>query len=121
MDKFDVSVIEYLGKVESGILVLIGIVYQTKYYESTFYYNEKDILFTISEELESITGDIKVHPEYQNILIDILKKVVPFNEIYERIDDVDFKRWVEGYIEVQNDEEAEEIDESEISKNDILN
>jgi hypothetical protein len=51
MDKFDVSIIEYLGKVDGGILVLIGIVYQNTYYESTFFYNEKDILLTVSEDL----------------------------------------------------------------------
>ena len=43
MAKFDISIIEYLGKVESGILVLISIMYDNSYYESTFYYNDKDI------------------------------------------------------------------------------
>lgn len=115
MDKFDVSIIEYLGKVDGGILVLLGIVYQTKYYEATFYYNEKDILLTIGEDLEEITGDIKEHPQYANILMDILKKIVPFSEMYDRIDDVNFSRWIEGVIPVQEGE-AEEIDESEIKK-----
>jgi hypothetical protein len=115
MDKFEVSIIEYLGKVDSGILVLLGITYQSKYYEATFYYNDKDILLTISQELEEITGDIKEHSEYANILMDILKKVIPFNEMYDRIDDVNFSRWVEGVIQVEEGE-AEEVDESEIKK-----
>lgn len=115
MDKFEVSIIEYLGKVDGGILVLLGITYQSKYYESTFYYNEKDILLTISENLEEITGEIKQHSEYPNILKDILKKVVPFTEMYDRIDDVNFSRWVEGFIQVEEGQ-AEEIDESEIKK-----
>ena len=118
MDKFDVSIIEYLGKVDGGILVLIGMVYQNTYHESTFFYNETDILLTISEELESITGDIKQHSEYPNILKDILKKVVPFTEMFDRIDDVNFGRWVEGYIPVQEGE-AEEVDESEIKKDTV--
>jgi len=115
MDKFDVSIIEYLGKVDGGVLVLIGIVYQNTYYEATFFYNETDILLTISEDLEQITGDIKQHPEYTNILRDILKRVVPFAEMFDRIDDVNFGRWVEGVIPVQEGE-AEEVDESEIKK-----
>jgi hypothetical protein len=115
MDKFEVSIIEYLGKVDGGILVLLGITYQSKYYESTFYYNEKDILLTISEDLEEITGEIKQYSEYTNILKDILKKVVPFTEMYDRIDDVNFGRWVEGFIQVEEGQ-AEEIDESEIKK-----
>ena len=118
MDKFDVSIIEYLGKVDGGILVLIGMVYQNTYHESTFFYNETDILLTISEELESITGDIKQHSEYPNILKDILKKVVPFTEMFDRIDDVNFGRLVEGYIPVQEGE-AEEVDESEIKKDTV--
>ena len=56
MDKFDVSVLEYLGKVDGGILVLLSIVYQKQYYEATFFYNEQDILLTISEDLEQVTG-----------------------------------------------------------------
>jgi hypothetical protein len=115
MDKFDVSILEYLGKVDGGILVLLSIVYQTKYYEATFFYNEKDILLTISEDLEQITGDIKQNLQYTTILKDILKKIVPFKEMYDRIDDVNFSRWVEGVIPVQSGE-AEEIDESEIKK-----
>jgi hypothetical protein len=112
MDKFDVSIIEYLGKVDGGILVLIGIVYQNTYYESTFFYNETDILLTVSEDLEQITGDIKQHPQYPHILKDILKKVVPFTEIFDRIDDVNFGRWVEGYIEIEMGE-AERVSASQ--------
>lgn len=102
MDNFDISILEYLGKVDGGVLVLLGIVHQGIYYEATFFYNETDILLTISEDLEQITGDIKQHKSYQNILQQILKKVVPYTEMYDRIDPVDFSRWVKGVLEIQN-------------------
>ena len=103
MKKFDVSIIEYLGKVEGGILVLMGIVYENEYYESTFFYNETDILLTVSEELEQIVGDIKKHPAYATILKDILSRVVPFAEMYDRIDPVNFGRWVESLVDITSE------------------
>lgn len=97
------SIIEYLGKVDGGILVLIGITYENKYYEGTFFYDPKNILLTVSEDLESIIGDITKHPEYIDILKELLKKVVPYEEMYDRIDEVNFSRWVEGEIEIERD------------------
>lgn len=113
MKTFDFSIIEYLGKVEGGVLVLLGVMYNKKYYESTFFYDDKNIILTISDELEIQVGDIKKHPEYLDCLRDILRKIVPFTEMYERIDEVDFSRWVEGYIELEMGE-AEKVSASQI-------
>jgi hypothetical protein len=113
MKIFDFSVLEYLGKVEGGVLVLLSVIYERKYYEATFFYDEKNIIFTISDELESMVGDIKKHPQYFECLRDILRKVVPHNEMFERIDPVDFSRWVEGYIEIEMGE-AERVSASQI-------
>jgi hypothetical protein len=73
---------------------LVSIIYDKKYYEGTFFYNKEDIVLTISEELESKIG----HPivddaEYAEILKSILKRIVPYSEIYNRLDNVDFNRW----------------------------
>ena len=113
MDKFKVSIIEYLGKVEGGVLVLLSIVYQDQYSEATFFYNKTDILLTISEELEEKIGDITKHKQYPQILRDILKQIVPYEQMYDSIDPVNFKRWVKGVLEIENDE-AEEINPDEI-------
>jgi hypothetical protein len=112
MKTFDFSVLEYLGKVETGVLVLLSVIYQKKYFEATFFYDERNIILTISDELENIVGDIKKHPEYFDCLRDILKKVVPHNEMFDRIDPVDFGRWVEGYIEIEMGE-AERVSASQ--------
>ncbi len=117
MDSLKPSIIEYLGKVENGILVLIGIVYEETYYESTFFYTDTDMVVTISEDLEQKIGDIKEHLEYPELIKFLIKNVIPHNELFERTDEVDFSRWVNGIIETQGDE-AEDIDESEIKKED---
>ena len=113
MKTFNFSVLEYLGKVEGGVLVLLSVIHEKKYYEATFFYDDKDIILTISDELEEIVGDIKEHTEYFDCLRDILKRIVPYNEMFERIDNVDFSRWVEGYIDLEMGE-AERVSASQI-------
>jgi len=95
MEVFGVSIIEYLGKVDGGILVLIGIVYEDVYYESTFFYDKENILLTISEEMEEKVGVITEHPNYPDLLRSILKQLVPFDELIDSIDPIDFGRWIE--------------------------
>lgn len=98
MTKFDISINEYLGKVDNGVLILLGILYEGKYYEGTFFYTDKDIIFTVSNELEEIVGDIKQNEEYVPMLRTILKKIVPYQEMINNIDPVDFGRWANDII-----------------------
>lgn len=114
MEKIDVDILEYLGRLEKGILVLVGLLYNKKYYESTFYYTESEMVLTISEDLEELIGDIKKHPQYAHILTRILKKVVPYKQMYGTLDEVNLGKWVEGVIQLVSDFEPEEISESEI-------
>lgn len=81
-----ISILEYLGKINNGVLVLISIIFNDKYYEGTFYYTNSDLLLTISNELENELGyKITEYSDYQNILKDLLKKIVPFNEIIDKL------------------------------------
>jgi hypothetical protein len=115
MNEFSVSILEYLGKVEDGILVLISLVHNKKYYEGTFFYTNKDMILTISEDLEEIIGDIKFHPEYRPILAKLIKDVVPFEEMCDKIDPVNFERWIKGmWKELSDDEDVEYIPRSQI-------
>jgi hypothetical protein len=111
MSKFEVSIIEYLGKFENGVLVLLGITHENQYYDATFFYTKEEIVLTISDEMEEIVGDIKEHPQYKDLLLGILKKVLPYHDISERIDDVDFNKWVKGQIELYTDDQPEIISE----------
>lgn len=93
--KFNPSILSYLGKLDIGILVLISITYQDKYYESTFFYTTDKMVLTISRELEEEIGHkIQDDEDYPNLLRQILKKIVPYNQMINNIDDVDFSRWV---------------------------
>jgi len=91
--KFSVSILEYLGKVDDAILVLLSIIHNEKYYEATFLYNKEDILLTASEELEHDLGcKITEDSDYIELLRNIIRKIVPYNELINRIDDFKVQR-----------------------------
>ena len=117
MRTISVSILEYLGKVEDGVLVLIGVVHNKVYYEATFFYTEMAMIFTISEELEAVIGEIKNHPEYTSILTELIKKVVPYAQMIDSIDPVNFARWVEGVYQEISEDEPEYISVGEIQRN----
>jgi hypothetical protein len=53
---------------------------------------------------------------YRNLLESILKRVVPYNEIINRLDEIDFSNYF-GKVEKEDDSSfGEEIDESDIQK-----
>lgn len=85
---------EYLGKYQDGVLVLITIKYEDIFYDGTFFYTEKDMVITVDEKLEKILGcKIKEYKEYIDFARGILQKIVPYNEIVNRLDPVDFTKW----------------------------
>ena len=114
MNEIEVSVLEYLGTLENGVLTIISIMCDGQYFEGTFFYTDKDMVFTISEELEAQIGDIKKHPQYFQIIKKLLKICVPYNEMYNSLDPVNFTKWVNGVIELEGLDEPMIIDNSEI-------
>ena len=114
MDKIEPSILEYLGKFEQGILVLISLSVGKEYYEGTFYYDQENIVLTVSEQMEEKYGNIKKNPQYSSIIKTLLQKIVPFKDMYGRLDPVDFSKWVKGVIEVHSKEYPEILNDSEV-------
>ena len=84
------DIIEYLGKFEDGVLVLISLNYEDNYYDTTFYYKDNFVTLTIDDDLEEIIGQIELWSGYNNLVLDIMKKVIPADEILGRLDEIDF-------------------------------
>jgi len=116
MTKFDISVIEYLGRLEDGIMVLLGVMYDGSYYDATFFYTSEDMVVTVSDELEEIIGDVTRHPEYKDILLQILRKVVPFSEMWPTLNEIDFTQYIQGQVEVFGDDIAEILPKGSVRK-----
>jgi len=108
------SILDYLGKIESGILVLVSLMYNGKCYEGMFFYTDERIHITVDDQLEEAMGcDIKSHKEYTDILRFLIKSVVPWSEMINRIDELDFSAY-----ELKESETiylAGDVDSSEIT------
>jgi hypothetical protein len=89
------DIIEYLGKYENGVLVLISLNYNDNYYDTTFFYRENFVTLTIDSDLEDIIGQVELWSEYNNLVLDIMKKVIPYDEIINRLDEIDFSGFFE--------------------------
>lgn len=84
------DIIDYLGKVNDGIIVLISLSYEGEYYEATFFYQEHLIALTPDEKLEEKLGSVIEEWEgYNDLVLSIIKKLVPYDEMIKRIDDLD--------------------------------
>lgn len=106
------DIIDYLGKYENGVLVLLNLECDGEFSEATIYYSDKALALTVDEKVEKKIGSqIELWSGYRDLLISILKRVVPYNEIINRLDEVDFSQY---FIDTEEDISGEEIDESDI-------
>jgi len=94
MDKFNMSILEYLGRLEDGVLVLLSIIYEDVYYEATYFYTSAKIVLTVDDSLtEKLGYNITEDKEYPTLISNIINKVVSYDKIYSKIHEVDFSRW----------------------------
>lgn len=105
MDKLKFSVLDYLGKIESGVLVLLSFTIEDEYYEGTFFYTDESILLTVDDEIEKKleVSNIEEWEGYVELIRNILKSIIPYGEIYPRLDDVDFNKWNETLEKIEED------------------
>lgn len=83
------DIIDYLGKYDEGVITLLSLKYDDNYYDATFFYKDEYVALTIDEDLESIIGVIEEWVGYNNLVIDIMDKVVPYDEIINRLDEIE--------------------------------
>jgi hypothetical protein len=109
------SVLDYLGKFENGIMVLIALTCDGQYYEGVFFYTSETIVFNVDEKLEQKLGcKIEEWKGYIDLLRGILKSVVPYTQMVNKIDNFDFTEYLTIKDQVSS-ELPEEVDLSEIT------
>lgn len=110
--KITADIVDYLGKYEDGVLVLLSIGYKGEFTEGTIYYSNKDLTLTVDESIEMDLGmPIELWKGYRELLVSILKKVVPYDEIINRLDDIDFTSY---FTEVEEPKQGEDVNEDDI-------
>ena len=86
--KFDI--IEYLGKTNNGIFVLLSLSYDDEFYDAIFYYKEKLVALTIDKKLEIILGcEIEDWSDYNKLMLQIISKVLPYDEAKNIVNEFD--------------------------------
>lgn len=111
--KITADIVDYLGKYEDGILVLLSVNYNDiSFTEGTLYYSDKMLALTVDESIENEVGSpIELWDGYRELLESILKRVVPYNEIINRMDEINLSQYDVSKIESK---EAEDVDDSDI-------
>lgn len=90
--KFDI--LDYIGKYKNGVVCLISLLFKEKYYEGIFYYTDDKLVISIEDTLETKIGTkIENWEGYDKLMLDLVSRVIPKNEIINRLDDIDFKKW----------------------------
>ena len=109
------DIVDYMGKYENGVLVLINLSLEGKFYEGTIFYSDKQIVLTPDSSIEEKLGSqIELWDGYKDLLESILKRLIPYEEISKRIDEVDFEKYVSYYEEDFNKFVLDEIDPDQI-------
>lgn len=108
-----VDIIDYLGRYKNGILVLLSLGYENEFHEATFYYDANYLFITIDADLEKKIGTpIEKWIGYQKLVDDILSKIVPFEEIVNKLNyfnPEDFGLYYDDGTNSQNDENENNI------------
>lgn len=92
----DADIVDYMGLVEDGVLVLLSLNFDGSFYEGTIFYSEKDIVLTVDSYIEEKLGVIEKWEGYENLLKSILSKLIPYTEIKNRLDTVNFQNYLES-------------------------
>lgn len=87
--KLTASILDYLGKYEGGILVSIGLMYESKFYNAIFYYTSDKMIINIDDNLKNEIGDIELTDDYIPLMESIIKTVEPYETIVNDLQDYD--------------------------------
>jgi hypothetical protein len=85
--KVTASILDYLGKYEGGILVSIGLMYESKFYNAIFYYTSDKMIINIDDSLINEIGDIELTDDYIPLMESIIKMVEPYETIVNDLKD----------------------------------
>ena len=87
--KITVSVLDYIGRYEIGVLVSVGLMFEGQFYGGIFFYTDKQMNINVEDSLVKKLGHpIEEDPEYLEILRILISKVEPFEKIFPNLPDV---------------------------------
>jgi hypothetical protein len=108
------DIIDYMGTYEGCIMVLISLMCEGEYSEATVLYHKDELMLTVQKSVEEKLGMVIEQWEgYRDLLESIFKKLVPADEMFSRLDPVDFDEFLSLDEEIYYVDE--EVDEDELT------
>lgn len=85
------DIIEYMGKVDDGVFVLLNLNVDGKdFYDAIFYYKENTVALTVDEKFEELIGSqIEDFKNYNELMAAIIKRVLPYRDAINIVNDLD--------------------------------
>jgi hypothetical protein len=94
--KFDI--IDYIGQLAGGIYVVLSLNYNDEFYEGIFCYEKTKVALSVEKNLEKkLNCNIEDWKEYNQLMLNILNKVVPYDQMINIANDFDKEKY-EIYI-----------------------
>lgn len=107
------DIIDYMGTYEGCIMVLISLMCDGEYSEATVLYHKDDLMLTVHKSVEEKIGFLIEEWEgYRDLLESIFKKLVPAEEMYSRLDPVNFEEFLSLDEDIYYIDD--EVDDSEL-------
>lgn len=108
------DVIDYLGKMDGGVVVSVGVLLDEIYYNGILFYSNNNILLSMSDEFEKkINSPVEVWEDYKLLLELIFSKLENPSIIINSLKEFDINK----YLTKKEDKVnfiTEEIDPNEI-------
>jgi hypothetical protein len=90
------DIVDYMGKMENGIVVLLSVNLEEKFYEGTIFYTDENFVITVPGEVEEKLGsEIELWSGYKSFAESVLMKLIPCGELLQRMDEVDFSKYLD--------------------------
>jgi hypothetical protein len=80
----------YYGIVENGVLAILSIEHDNKFYEGTYWYSKELELMTVEIDLETIIGKIEDHVDYDNYLNQLAKIATPHEQLINVLPKIEY-------------------------------
>jgi len=91
------DIVDYMGKYEDGVLVLLSINCNGSFTEGTVFYTNDNLVLTVDQSIEELLGGpIETWVGYKSLLESIFIKLVPCSEVIGRLDDINLDSYVEA-------------------------
>jgi hypothetical protein len=87
-EDLDISIVNYLGKLEKGVLVLLSVKYKENIFEATYWYDEEYKVITLEDKLEKELGSVEDLESYKDIIEYLDQNTSNFDKIYETLSPV---------------------------------